>query len=212
MKQLDNDLKVFYLDNHVLAVEKPSGIPTQKALTGISLEEKAKEFLKNKFNKKGEVFLHPVHRLDKPVSGIVLFARTSKALSRLNKQLREHQIKRIYLAKVKGHLQDKKGCLKHHIVKKSFKSVIDSSGKLAVLSYEVVKEEKEFSFLKIELETGRYHQIRAQLSYIGHPIVGDEKYGSEEKNSRLMLHHYQMQFTHPISNELIEITSDSFFI
>jgi 23S rRNA pseudouridine1911/1915/1917 synthase len=199
-------MKVLYLDNHLLAVEKPAGLLTQPTeISSDSLEEQAKRFLKEKFNKPGAVFLHAIHRLDRPVSGIVLFARTSKALSRLNQLQREQKIQKYYLAFVSGKLKKREDRLVHLLAHGSHRAIV-GEGKESVLIYRVLKEEKEGSWLEIELVTGRYHQIRAQLSAIGHPIKGDSRYGGESA-PRLMLHHCKMIFHHPVTQEVITLES-----
>ena len=214
MKFSDKDLDVLYEDNHLLALNKPAGILSQPNQTGApSLENWAKEFLKKKCEKPGKVFLHPIHRLDRPVSGIVLFAKTSKALSRLNAQMRLQSMQKIYLAKVEGHLQKKSGTLCHFLSHGPFFAKVGkrATAKKAVLFYTVQKEEVNTSFLSIQLQTGRYHQIRVQLAHIGHPILGDIKYGSRFPFFRLALHHIQLIFSHPITRERIIINSESPF-
>jgi len=201
-----------FLDNHVLVVDKPAGLPTQpRPSGGDSLEEDAKNWIKKKYEKSGRVFLTPVHRLDLPVSGLVLFARTSKSLSRLQAQMRARQIHKTYYARVEGRLKKKKGILRHFLSHGSRRAHVVSSekGKEAVLSYRVIKEWKEVSLLEVELHTGRYHQIRAQLSHLGHPICGDVKYGAtfEGQEGNIDLHHGKLTFFHPISKEKITVKS-----
>ena len=208
MKSLDNVLEVLYLDNHLLAVNKPAGLLTQPNDTdNPDLETQAKAWIKEKFQKKGNVFLHPIHRLDKPVSGIVLFARTSKALSRLNAQMRQKAIQKIYFAQVEGHLSSDKGELRHTLSHEAYHAKVSSQGKEAHLSYRVLYADAQSTFVEIDLHTGRYHQIRAQFSYIGHPIVGDIKYGSIHKTPRIALHHMKSLFEHPISKEQVTLIS-----
>lgn len=211
MKCSVNALEILYEDNHLLAINKPAGLLTQPNQTDApSLEELAKSYIKKKYRKKGNVFLHAIHRLDKPVSGIVLFARTSKALSRLNSQMRERRIQKTYAAKVEGHLKEKTGKLCHQLSHGSHRASVKKGGssKKAILSYTVKKEYPHSTLLLIELYTGRYHQIRAQLSQVGHPILGDTKYGAVQKFSRLALHHTQLIFYHPITNEILTIQSN----
>ncbi len=202
MKFSDN---VIYLDNHILVVKKQAGLLTQSDGTAPSLEEETKQFIKDKFDKKGNVFLVPIHRLDKPVSGIVIFARTSKALSRLNEQMRAKSIKKTYFALVEGYLQKKEGVLEHDLIHGNYRAHVKSSpdSKRAKLLYKVLEEKENCTLLKIELFTGRYHQIRIQLSTIGHPILGDQKYGSHVKyrNREIALHHGETTFQHPIAKE-----------
>ena len=200
--------KPIYLDNHVFVVDKPAGIPTQpRPMGGESLEEEAKAWIKRKFQKAGNVFLTPIHRLDLPVSGLVLFARTSKSLSRLQAQMRARKIRKTYFARVEGRLKVKKGCLRHFITHGDRRAQITEQGKEAVLSYRVLKEWKDKTLLEIELHTGRYHQIRAQLSHMGHPICGDVKYGAKKSGERIELHHGKLTFFHPISQEEITVES-----
>ena len=212
MKSSDKELEILYLDNHLLAVNKPAGLLTQPNNTDApSLESLAKAYLKKKFKKNGNVFLHSVHRLDKPVSGIVLFARTSKALSRLNAQMRNKAIQKIYFAQVEGHLKSLNGTLKHTLAHGSHRARLSPTGKEALLSYTICKTYANSTLVEIDLQTGRYHQIRAQFAHIGHPIVGDTTYGSTQKSSRISLHHGKMIFEHPISKEKITITSKPYF-
>ncbi|MDX8430693.1 MAG: RluA family pseudouridine synthase [Candidatus Algichlamydia australiensis] len=209
MKSLDSE-EILYLDNHLLVVNKPAGLLTQPSPTASdSLEERAKAYIKKRFAKPGAVFLHAVHRLDRAVSGIVLFARTSKALSRLQEQQRERKIKKIYYALVDQTPTEKKGKLEHKLSHGSFKAVVKDGGKEAVLFYEVIGK----NLLRIELVTGRYHQIRAQLSAIGSPIVGDQKYGSTKTfhSEAIALHHGEMIFSHPTTKEKLSISSRSPF-
>src|SRR5579871_6098423 len=177
-------MKVLYCDNHLLVVSKPAGIPTQPHEgSQENLLDQCKAWLKAEFKKKGNVFLEPVHRLDKPVSGLVLFARTSKALSRLQEMMRKHQIEKTYFAWVEGILPEERGVLEHYLVHDEYRArVVDpsrSQAKLARLQYLQVEKRGERTLVEIQLETGRYHQIRAQMAAMGCPIVGDRKYGSK---------------------------------
>lgn len=173
------EAEVLYEDNHLIAVKKPAGMLIQEELLPL-----VKKYLKNKYQKPGNVFLGLLHRLDRNVSGIVLLAKTSKGASRLSEQFRDHTTEKIYHALVEGVPKSPKGTLKNYLVKdeKANKvAVFDTEGPgslYAELSYEVVKTEGTTSLLKIYLKTGRPHQIRAQLSHIGCPIVGDVKYGA----------------------------------
>ena len=194
---------ILYQDNHVLLLEKPAGLLTQPSGTDEdSLEEQGKQLI-------GRPYLHAVHRLDRLVSGIVLFAKTSKALSRLTKAIRENQIQKKYLARVEGELPDQ-GTLEHYLLHGDRKALIVSSetpgAKKAILNYKKL----ENGLIEIDLITGRYHQIRAQFAAIGCPLIGDSKYGSKSyyKNG-IALHHHQMTFPHPISKEEIVISSKS---
>ncbi|NGX34411.1 MAG: Ribosomal large subunit pseudouridine synthase C [Candidatus Anoxychlamydiales bacterium] len=217
MKPLDKEnfhKNILYVDNHILVVIKEANIPTQKSdnisnnFSLSSLEDLAKEFIKQKFNKKAKVFLHPIHRLDKNVTGIVIFARTSKALSRLNEQMREKKIIRKYLAEVEGKLSQKKARLTDYIVHLSHRAKIvkkeHKNAKLAILNYEVIKEKRDSSIVEIELITGRYHQIRAQFSNLGHPIVGDRKYLAKKDLNKIHLSCFYIEFSHPVSKKVME--------
>lgn len=185
------EIKVLYEDNHLIAVYKPAGTLVQGDKSGdISMIEEVKMYIKNKYEKPGNVFLGLIHRLDRNVDGVVLFAKTSKGASRLSEQFRNHTIKKEYHAWVHGIVKDKGATLVNflkHDENQNFAEVFDTETRgadRAELSYELIKtdegvsESDSFSLLKINLKTGRHHQIRAQLSHIKHPIVGDSKYGS----------------------------------
>lgn len=179
-------LKVLYEDNHLIAVFKPAGVLVQGDKTGdLCLMDDVKKYLKEKYKKTGNVFLGLLHRLDRPVSGIVLFAKTSKGASRLSEQIRNHEFKKEYQALVEGALKEKKGILINYLLhdEKTNKAKIfdpkHEGAQLAELSYKVVENRGKNSLLKIDLKTGRHHQIRAQLAHLGHPIVGDKKYGAK---------------------------------
>lgn len=209
-------LEILYSDNHVLAVNKPAGLSTQVSDRHTeSLEEFAREWVKKEFNKPGKVFLHTVHRLDRPVSGVVLFARTDKALSRLNASMREKKSEKIYLAAVSGRIAEESATLTHHHSHGNFKAKITAAphkdSKPAVLHYERLGKSGELSLLLIRLETGRYHQIRAQLSFIGCPIAGDTKYGSKIKadGERIALHHREISFIHPTLQEFTRVSAET---
>jgi 23S rRNA pseudouridine1911/1915/1917 synthase len=210
-------MEVIFCDNHLLVAHKPAGIATQPH-PGASdnLTEQAKAWIKKKFNKPGNVFLEPVHRLDKPVSGLVLFARTSKALSRLQEMMRQRQIHKTYFAWVEGAPPEPQGILEHYLIHDDYKARIvradHPEGKLARLTYTLVEKRGEVSLLEVILETGKYHQIRIQLSAIGCPILGDEKYGSRSsfKQGQIALHHGRLQFIHPISKESLTLSNNSF--
>ncbi len=180
-------LKVLYEDNHLIAVVKPAGLATQGDETGdICLMDVVKDYLKEKYNKPGKVFLGLLHRLDRPVSGIVLFAKTSKGASRLSEQIRNHEMKKEYSALVTGKMKNKKGTLINflkHNEKNNKAEIFDrevADSQRAELDYEVVKEIKGNTLVKINLKTGRHHQIRAQFAHLGHPLIGDIKYGAEK--------------------------------
>lgn len=185
MGGFENQIKILYEDNHLLGVFKPAGMLTQRDRTeDPSLLDWAKEWIRAKYRKPGGVFLGLVHRLDRPVAGAVLFARTSKAAGRLSSQIREHQIKKIYWAVVHGHPRPPKGRSEVYIARSGSRSIItgpgDPSGQLAELTYRVLESRGSYSLLEITLITGRHHQIRCQLAGLGHPILGDRKYGSPQ--------------------------------
>lgn len=192
MKLSDKD--ILYQDNHLIAVYKPAGEVTQGPF-----QESVRAWIKMEGCKPGNVFLEPVHRLDKPVQGIVLFAKTSKALTRMNEQMRDRLIERWYIAGVEGKMQG--GCeLVHKLRKEPHRSVVAHDGKESRLIYKVVSG----GWLEIQLITGRYHQIRCQLAAIGHPIIGDAKYGASS-NGIIQLQHQKMRFKHPTRDEWVEI-------
>lgn len=178
-------VKVLYEDNHLIAVFKPAGVLVQGDNTGDKcLMDEVKEYIKEKYNKPGQVFLGLVHRLDRPVSGVVLFAKTSKGASRLSEQIRLHTVHKVYQTMVEGKMSKQKATLINWIKKDEQKNkvtVYDTESKdvlYAELDYRVLKADGKHSLLEIDLKTGRPHQIRSQLAHIGHPIVGDLKYGA----------------------------------
>lgn len=210
---LDN-LQVLYEDNHIIIVNKRPGDIVQGDKTGDRpLSEIVKEYIGKKYNKIGAVYLGVVHRLDRPTSGIVVFARTSKALSRLNKMFSQRKAEKIYWAIVKNTPPKDSDTLTHYLKRntkqnKSYayiKEIPDS--KKALLHYTVIKKLKNHTLLQIDLETGRHHQIRSQLSAIDSPIKGDLKYGFDRSNKdgSIHLHARQIKFTHPVKKEEIEI-------
>ena len=216
MHSTKENVQILYEDNHLVIVNKRAGDITQGDKTGDTpLSDIVKEYIKEKFNKPGNVFLGVVHRLDRPTSGIIIFARTSKALERLNKMLREKTIDKTYWAIVKNQPKIADDTLINYLKKNPknnkssvFSKEIDGS-KRAVLHYKTLKRLDNYSLLEIDLETGRHHQIRAQLSAIGSPIKGDLKYGFNRSNPNgsIHLHARRIQFTHPVSNQHIDITA-----
>ncbi len=217
MKSLDKDPEIVFCDNHLLVIDKPAGILTQPdASDSDSLEMYGKRWLKREYHKEGNVFLHAIHRLDKPVSGLVLFARTSKALSRLNEQSRAIEIQRSYIAEVEGILPEKRGRLDHYLIHGDHRAIVaephEEGAKHARLEYQVTHFSKATTFVEIALETGRYHQIRAQFSGIDHPIVGDVRYGGKGGDgSSIHLHCARLSFLHPITKELLRFESSAPF-
>jgi 23S rRNA pseudouridine1911/1915/1917 synthase len=181
----DQRIRVIYDDNHLLAVYKPSGILAQGDRTGdLSLLEWARAWVKEHYHKPGNVFLGLVHRLDRPVSGVMLFARTSKAAARLSEQFREHRTRKIYLAVIHGEIEPHSGILKARLSRTGTRARVtasrDPAGKEAELRYRTIDAQQGFSLLEIDLVTGRHHQIRVQLAALGHPICGDQKYSLQQ--------------------------------
>ena len=206
---------VLYLDNHLIAVCKPAGILTQADDSGDeSLMDKVKVWIKTEFNKPGNVFLGLIHRLDRNVSGVVLFARTSKGASRLSEQFRNKTTEKFYRAIVEGKPQSEQASLSHHLRKeKTLKSTVfqrpGKDTKHAELEYKMLKNYEGTSLLEIKLHTGRFHQIRAQLAFIGHPVLGDNKYGAVTPlpERQIALYAHRLIFKHPISKEKICVES-----
>ena len=206
-------LNVIYEDNHIIVVEKPVNIPSQGDKTGDDdMLSIVKKYIKEKYNKPGEVYLGLVHRLDRPVGGVMVFAKTSKAAARLSDEVRQKQFQKKYLAIVDGKLEKEKGTLQDYLLKneKLNTSKVVKEGtknsKLAVLDYEVLKynEEIDLSLLKINLHTGRHHQIRVQLANSGHSICGDQKYGTRGRGKQICLWAYQLTLIHPITREIMK--------
>jgi len=208
-------LKVLYQDNHLIAVYKPSGIPTQSDRKGgPSLLHETKEWIKAEFHKPGNVFLGLVHRLDQPVSGVVVFAKTSKAASRLSQQFRDRITQKIYRTVVMGTPKPASGNLAHYLRKEnSLKATVfprsAPDAKQAELSYTVIEALPQASILEVTLKTGRFHQIRAQLAFIGHPVLGDVKYGAPAPlpGQQIALYAHKLIFRHPVSGEEMRIES-----
>lgn len=207
-------MTVVYEDNHIIVVNKTASEIVQGDKTGDTpLSETVKQYLKEKYNKPGNVFLGVTHRLDRPVSGLVVFAKTSKALSRLNDMFRNGEVKKTYWAIVRNRPQELEGELTNWLVRnekqnKSYaydKEVKDS--KKAILCYKTIGHSQNYHLLEVDLKTGRHHQIRCQLAKMGCPIKGDLKYGSPRSNpdGSICLHARRIAFVHPVSKESIEI-------
>ena len=207
--------RIIFIDNHLIAVTKPAGLLTQPDRnTDESLIDQTRQWIKEKYNKPNNIFLGLVHRLDRNVSGVVLFARTSKAASRLSKQFREGTPKKHYRAIVLGKLKEEHNTLVHYLRKeKSLRATVfpreTPTAKRSELSYEVINSLEKKSLLEVSLSTGRFHQIRAQMAFIGHPIIGDVKYGAPEPlpNQEIALYAHKLVFSHPVSNEEITLTA-----
>ncbi len=207
-----NKLEILYEDNHIIVVIKKAGILSQSDKTNdLDMLSLVKTYLKEKYKKPGNVYLGLVHRLDRMVSGVMVFAKTSKAASRLSEQIRNKTFKKSYLCVVKGTFNQNKGNLKDYLVKdeKTNKSYVTdkNKGKLAELNYKVLKTYGNLSLLEIELITGRHHQIRVQLSSRNHPIYGDNKYDKNSVKTNIMLHAYKIKFIHPTTKEILEFES-----
>ena len=209
-------MTVVYEDNHIVVVNKTSSEIVQGDKTGDTpLSEMVKQYLKEKYNKPGNVFIGVTHRLDRPVSGLVVFAKTSKALPRLNEMFRNGEVKKTYWAIVKECPKETEGELVHYLVRnenqnKSYaydKEVKNS--KKAVLHYKLIGHSQNYYLLEVDLKTGRHHQIRCQLAKMGCPIKGDLKYGSPRSNpdGSICLHARTVQFVHPVSKEMIRLTA-----
>lgn len=199
-----NKLEVIYEDNHIIVVYKPSNILSQSDITGDKdMLTMIKEYIKEKYNKPGNVYLGLVHRLDRPVQGVMVFAKTSKAASRLSAQIQNHEFKKQYLAIINGILDEKKGEFCDYLEKLDNGNTVvtdGSSGKKSVLKYEVLKEIDGCSLVRIELVTGRHHQIRVQFASRGYPLVGDQRYGKSDLK-QICLCSYSLSFIHPTTKE-----------
>jgi len=209
-----SQLEILYEDNHLIAINKPAGFLVQPDTTGdISLEDLVKEYIRVKYDKPGDVFLGVTHRIDRPVSGVVLFAKTTKALTRINQMFKENKIKKTYWAIVKNKPAQEKATLEHYIFRDTKRNVSRASekevpnSKKAILSYSIIAASDNYFLLAIDLKTGRHHQIRCQLAKIACPIKGDLKYGFPRSNSDggISLHSRQMIFEHPVKKEQITI-------
>ncbi len=213
------DLKILYEDNHIIVVVKPAGIPTQADDSNdIDMLSIIKQYLKEKYNKPGNVYLGLLHRLDRMVSGVMVFAKTSKAASRISEYIRQKNVTKKYLAILNGTIKKHEG--QHKLVnmlvkdsKNNISKVVEKEtrgAKEAILTYKVLKNfeyrEKQYTLVDVNLETGRHHQIRAQFSNIGHPLYGDIKYGLDvnKKGHNIALFSYYLSFYHPTKDEYLE--------
>ena len=209
------NIDVIFEDNHLIAVNKKSGEIVQGDKTGDEpLSERVKKYLKVKYNKPGNVFLGTIHRIDRPTSGIVIFAKTSKALSRMNEKFRQNKISKTYWAIVKNRLPKKNDLLEHYLLKnqkknKSFLST-EEKGKFSVLEYNFLNNLNNYFLYEIFPKTGRHHQIRVQLSTMGSPIKGDLKYGAKRSNPNggINLHAKKIDFLHPVTKENVSIEAN----
>ncbi|MDO4762847.1 MAG: RNA pseudouridine synthase [Flavobacteriaceae bacterium] len=208
--------QILYEDNHILIINKKVGQLVQGDKTGDkSLLEELKDFIKIRNQKPGNVYLGLVHRIDRPTSGLVIYAKTSKALSRLTQMVKNREIKKTYWAIVPKEMIPQNQTLTHYLKKneKNNKAIVYSheveGSKKAILSYSIIKTLDNYLLLEVDLQTGRHHQIRAQLSKIGAPIKGDLKYGAPRSNpdGGICLHARSLEFIHPVSKELIKISA-----
>lgn len=205
---------VLYEDNHIIIVNKRVSDIVQGDKTGDEpLDDIVKNYIREKYNKPGDVFLGVVHRLDRPVSGCVVYARTSKALTRMNELFRTKEVKKTYLAVVSDRPPEEEGVLKHFVKKneKQNKTYVYNDevkdSKMAELSYRIIARSESYYLLEVDLHTGRHHQIRAQLAAVGCPIKGDLKYGSKRSNDGggISLHSFRVSFIHPVKKEELTI-------
>ncbi|EJZ44283.1 RluA family pseudouridine synthase [Peptoanaerobacter stomatis] len=202
------NLNIIYEDNHIIVVDKIAGVLSQSDDSNdMDMLTLVKRYIKEKYNKPGEVFLGLVHRLDTVTSGVMVFARTSKSASRLSEQIRQNNMKKTYLAVFEEEIKQKRGNYTDYLLKDSKKNIVTvtkdkNKGKIAVLNYEVLNINKGRTLAKIELITGRSHQIRVQFSSRGYHIYGDAKYGAKNKEKKaIALHSYELSFIHPTKKE-----------
>lgn len=213
---LHSSIQILHTDNHSIVVNKSAGDIVQGDKTGDEpLSEKVKKYIAKEFNKPGNVFCGVVHRLDRPTSGAIVFARTSKGLSRLNEQFKDRSTRKVYWAIVEDMPTQKEGSLTHYLKRnekqnKSYASENETEGsKKAVLHYKWLQSSDKYHLLEIALETGRHHQIRCQLSKIGSIIKGDLKYGARRSNKdgSICLHARELEYDHPTSKERVKVTA-----
>lgn len=203
-------LKILYEDNHVIVVVKPPNVLSQADSTGdTDMLTIIKKYIKEKYNKKGNVYLGLVHRLDRPVGGVMVFAKSSKAASRLSNMIKERSsISKKYLAVVNGILKEKEGEFEDYLIKKedgNTEVTTKSKGKYSKLSYKVIEEKDNLSLVDITLLTGRHHQIRVEFSSRGYPLYSDQRYGKKEKGD-IALWAYELEFVHPTLKENMKFT------
>ena len=200
-------LNVLYEDNHIIVVEKPVNILSQGDNTGdVSLLDMVKDYVKEKYNKPGNVYIGLVHRLDRPVGGVMVFARTSKAASRLSKMVSEHNFSKNYYAIVSGKMEKESDRFVDNLKRlDNGNTIVSSDGKKSILSYKVLEYNSKIdaSLVDIELETGRHHQIRVQFASRGHSLLGDHRYGKQDK-TQIALYSYRLEFVHPVTKELLK--------
>lgn len=207
----NNMINVLYEDNHVLVVEKPVNIPSMEDDShDEDMVSLCKKYLKEKYNKPGNVYCGLVHRLDRPVGGVMVFAKTSKAASRLSDAVRKHEFKKEYLAVIDGTIKDKQGTFTDYLTKDTHTNMVrisdETHDKKCVLHYEVLATTSNHSLVHITLETGRSHQIRVQFSSRGLPLVYDQRYNNHTKKGQIALYAFRLTFPHPITKEPVVIT------
>ena len=208
---MKNNIEVLYEDNHLLVVNKPINIPVQEDNSkDLDFHNMLKSYIKEKYNKPGNVYLGLVHRLDRPVSGVMVFARTSKCASRLSEQIRVGKFNKVYYAVVEGKIENS-GILENKLLKDTKNNIVrvDPNGKDSKLEFKKLKEKDNLSLLEIKLYTGRAHQIRVQLSYKGNPLYGDQKYNKNaHAHEQIALLAKKLEFYHPITNEIMSFSID----
>ena len=209
-------MTVLYEDNHIIIVNKASSEIVQGDKTGDKpMSEMVKDYLREKYNKPGNIFCGVTHRLDRPTSGVVIFAKTSKALTRLNKLFKDEEVEKVYWAIVQNRPPKKEDILTHFLIKNeriNKSTAFDSekpNTKKAILNYSLIAQSENYFLLRVNLETGRHHQIRVQLSQIGCPVKGDLKYGAKRSNrdGSISLHARSVSFIHPVSQQKIEVVA-----
>lgn len=209
-------MEILYEDNHIIAINKSNSEIVQGDKTGDEpLVETVKNYLKEKYQKPGNAFCGVVHRLDRPVSGLVLFAKTSKALTRMNEMFKAHKVEKIYWAITRQCPEEPEGVLQHYLIRNEKQNKTyayqtpRANSKAARLAYKVIAKSENYTLLEIHLETGRHHQIRCQLAEIGCPIKGDLKYGAARSNLNggISLHARMARFEHPVTHKIIEIVA-----
>lgn len=201
-------MQILYEDNHIIVVIKECNIPVQEDNSkDLDMLTMIKQYIKEKYNKPGNVYLGLVHRLDRPVGGVMVFAKTSKAASRLSEQIRNKSIEKRYIALTHNHTKEHEK-LKDKLLKneKTNTSKIDEKGKYAILEYNLIEYRNNMSLIDINLLTGRHHQIRVQLSHHGYPIYGDQRYGIDKEGIQIHLWAYKLKFKHPVKDEIMEFT------
>ena len=205
-------MKILYEDNQIIVVEKEPNIPSQADKTGdVDMLTLVKNYIKEKYNKPGEAYIGLIHRLDRPVGGVMVFARTSKAASRLSEQVRNKTLQKTYIAVVDGRIVEKSGFLENYLYKderNNISKVVNKdkkNAKLAKLEYEVLDYDtkRDLTTVKIKLHTGRHHQIRVQFANFGHSLYGDQKYGVRGKGKQIRLWAYELCFEHPVKKEVM---------